>query len=219
MTFFHLFLVHICLLGVGLYLIIRNYLHCNFIFFLFDRRFFLSFLWLNLKQYYCFIIWGQFSCWDGFLSYFSRTISQLFCVPGLTSVSCQCPTLLLGTCSFLKFTWYDTISDCSSSYLQIQYCDFHNLYGGVQRLCSTFPFIMYHILSHNSRVTPICGRQHQCCTHLVPIWVLDHTHTDRILVNSFHNDLSLLKITRHFFRLGHQNAWKWYLMIPKSNTG
>ena len=36
-------------------------------------------------------------------------------------------------------------------------------------------------------------------------------HTDRFSVDSFHNDVSLLKSMRHFFWLGHQNAWKKYL--------
>ena len=41
-------------------------------------------------------------------------------------------------------------------------------------------------------------------------------HTDRFSVDSFHNDVSLLKSTRHFFWLGHQNAWKKYLNGTKS---
>mgnify|MGYP007048369160 CR=1 FL=1 len=42
------------------------------------------------------------------------------------------------------------------------------------------------------------------------------SHTDRFSVDSFHNDVSLLKSTRHFFWLGHQNAWKKYLNGTKS---
>ena len=41
-------------------------------------------------------------------------------------------------------------------------------------------------------------------------------HTGRFSVDSFHNDISLLKSTRHFFWLGHQNAWKKYLNGTKS---
>ena len=41
-------------------------------------------------------------------------------------------------------------------------------------------------------------------------------HTDRFSVDFFHNDVSLLKSTRHFFWLGHQNAWKKYLNGTKS---
>ena len=41
-------------------------------------------------------------------------------------------------------------------------------------------------------------------------------HTDRFSVDSFHNDVSLLKSTSHFFSLGHQNAWKKYLNGTKS---